>query len=108
MLGLSWAEIFVIVIIAIIFIGPKELPEVLRTIGKFFAKIKEYSNELKEAFDSALEESEIKKTKQKMEEEIKYITDLEGKKQRVYDLDDFLPDFKKDIKKGDKNGWNFW
>lgn len=103
MLGLSWAEIFVIVIIAVIFIGPKDLPEVLRGVGKFFAKIKEYSNELKTAFDSAIEDTEIAKTKKKMEEEIRYITDLEGNKQRAYDLDDFLPDFKQDIKKGDKN-----
>jgi len=104
MLGLSWAEVLAIVIIAIIFIGPNDLPDVLRNIGRFMAKIKEYSKDIREVVDSALEESDVKNMKKKMDEEIKYITDMEGNKQRVYDLDDFLPDFKPDSENGKKNG----
>lgn len=50
MFNLGVQELVVITIIALIFIGPKQLPEVARTLGKFFRDLKRASNEITDSF----------------------------------------------------------
>lgn len=40
MFGLGWEEFFILIIIAVIFIGPKELPAVVRSLSKFLRELK--------------------------------------------------------------------
>lgn len=79
MFGISWAEALIVVIIAIIVIGPKELPTVVRNIAKTIRKIKSIAAE----FTSTIE-NEISTPKE-------YIKDLEGNFQPTYDLGDMTP-----------------
>ncbi len=37
-------EIFVVVIVAIVFVRPNELPKLFRSIGRFFGQIREFKN----------------------------------------------------------------
>ena len=46
MLDIGWAELFVMAVIALLVVGPKELPAMLRTIGKFIAMIKRQAQEI--------------------------------------------------------------
>ncbi|MGZ3742903.1 MAG: Sec-independent protein translocase subunit TatA/TatB [Pseudobdellovibrionaceae bacterium] len=47
MLGLSLSEIIFLAILALIVIGPKQLPEVARTLGRFLNELRRASNSMK-------------------------------------------------------------
>ena len=59
MFGLNWGEIVVIGIVALIAIGPKELPTVLRTVGQWTGKMRRMANEFQSQFQEALREAEM-------------------------------------------------
>jgi sec-independent protein translocase protein TatB len=59
MFGLNWGELVVIGIVALIAIGPKELPTVLRTIGHWMGKVRRMANEFQGQFQEALREAEL-------------------------------------------------
>lgn len=40
MLDISWSEILVVGVVALIFVGPKDMPVLLRTIGRYTALVK--------------------------------------------------------------------
>ena len=71
---IGWFEILIIVIIAIIVIGPKDFPFMLKKIGSWIGSIKRYvsnfQNEISE-LESEKFESELKKdTKQTKKKEV--------------------------------------
>jgi sec-independent protein translocase protein TatB len=59
MFNLGWGEIVVIGIVALIAIGPKELPTVLRTLGQWMGKVRRMANEFQGQFQEALREAEF-------------------------------------------------
>jgi len=59
MFGLNWGELIVIGIVALIAIGPKELPTVLRTLGQWMGKVRRMANEFQGQFQEALREAEF-------------------------------------------------
>ena len=63
MFDLSWSEILVIGTAAIIFIGPKELPGALRTLGQWTAKARSLAREFQNSVDDMIRESELEKIK---------------------------------------------
>ena len=60
MFGLGWAEIMVVGIVALIVIGPKELPIVFRKVGQFVGKAKGMARDFSSAMHDAAEESGMK------------------------------------------------
>jgi len=67
MLDLSWSEILVIMVVALIFIGPKDLPDALRTLGKWTAKARAMAQEFRGHVDDFVRESEIDKVRQEVD-----------------------------------------
>ncbi len=59
MFDLGWGELVLIGIVALIAIGPKELPTVLRTIGQALGKVRRMANEFQGQFQEAMREAEI-------------------------------------------------
>ena len=59
MFELGWGELVVIGIVALIAIGPKELPTVLRTLGQWMGKIRRMAAEFQGQFQEALREAEL-------------------------------------------------
>jgi sec-independent protein translocase protein TatB len=59
MFELDWGKLVIIGIVALIAIGPKELPTVLRTLGQWMGKIKRMANEFQGQFQEALREAEM-------------------------------------------------
>jgi sec-independent protein translocase protein TatB len=51
MFGMSMTEIVIIAIFALIILGPKELPQVARTVGKTLRDVRKASDDLKETFE---------------------------------------------------------
>jgi sec-independent protein translocase protein TatB len=59
MFNFGWGELVVIGIVALIAIGPKELPTVLRTLGQWIGKVRRMANEFQGQFQEALREAEF-------------------------------------------------
>ena len=59
MFDIGWGELVVIGVVALIAIGPKELPGVLRSLGQWMGKIRRMSAEFQSQFQEALREAEV-------------------------------------------------
>ena len=59
MFNFGWGELVLIGIVALIAIGPKELPTVLRTLGQALGKVRRMANEFQGQFQEALREADI-------------------------------------------------
>lgn len=60
MLNIGWTELMIIGIVALIVIGPKDLPEMFRTLGRFTAKARGMAREFQRAMESAADEAGVK------------------------------------------------
>lgn len=60
MLDLGWTELLVIGIVALIVVGPKDLPKMFRALGQFTAKARSMAREFQRAMDDAAETSGVK------------------------------------------------
>ena len=66
MFDFGYSELFLIAAVILIFIGPKELPLLLRSIFDFVSKIKVYSSELRTGIQSIANDIEIEKISEKI------------------------------------------
>ncbi len=55
MFGLGMQEILIILVVALLVIGPRRLPEMAKSLGKGFAEFKRASDELKETFTADID-----------------------------------------------------
>ncbi len=63
MFSFGWSEITLTVIIIVIVVGPKEIPNLLKQIGSFSKSIKKISREFKKSLNDIAEESDLKDVK---------------------------------------------
>ena len=59
MLDISWTEFLLIGVVALIVIGPKELPAVLRTLGQWTRKVRSMAADFQNQFQEAMREAEM-------------------------------------------------
>jgi sec-independent protein translocase protein TatB len=67
MFEISWSELLILGIVTLIFVGPKELPVFLRTLGRYAGSIKRQATEFRAQFDEAMREAELDSMKKEME-----------------------------------------
>lgn len=67
MFDIGWSELLVIGVVAIIAIGPKDLPLALKTVGQWVAKARALAREFQGSLDEMIRESELDKVKQEMQ-----------------------------------------
>jgi sec-independent protein translocase protein TatB len=68
MFDIGWGELVVIGIVALIAIGPKELPTVLRTLGQYMGKIRRMAADFQGQFQEAMREAEMADLKKHAED----------------------------------------
>jgi sec-independent protein translocase protein TatB len=68
MFDISWGELLIIGVVALIVIGPKELPGVLRTVGQWMAKVRRMAAEFQDQFREAMREAELEELKKKVDD----------------------------------------
>jgi len=59
MFDMSWGEVLVIGAVALIVIGPKDLPKALRTLGNMTSQVKKMASEFQSQFNEAMREAEL-------------------------------------------------
>jgi sec-independent protein translocase protein TatB len=67
MLDMSWGEVMVIGAVALIVIGPKDLPKALRTVGQMTGKIRRMASEFQGQFNDAIREAELDEVKRQIQ-----------------------------------------
>jgi len=65
--GLAWTEILLILAVAIVVIGPKDLPILMRTIGRFVGKARALAREFQESFEEIAREAELEELRKENE-----------------------------------------
>lgn len=94
MFEIGWSELMLIGIVALIVIGPHELPTVLRTVGKTVTKLRRMAGEFQGQFQEALREADIAD----MHKEITNITDSAKSTLATADMFDPLKSIREEIR----------
>jgi len=68
MFDIGWSELIVIAVVALIAIGPKELPGVLRMVGQWMGKARKMAAEFQGQFQEAMREAEMADLKKSFDE----------------------------------------
>jgi sec-independent protein translocase protein TatB len=67
MFDITSSKLLLLAIVALLVIGPKDFPALLRTIGKYVGIIRGHAREFRAQFDEAMRESELSQLKQDVE-----------------------------------------
>jgi len=86
MFDFSLAELVLVVVVAVVFIGPKDLPVVIRTIAKGMRSARALGKELHAAFDELAQESGIKETAEGLKRDVTLIQGDDGKMYESYNM----------------------
>jgi len=95
MFDISWTEFLLIGVVALIVIGPKELPGVLRTLGQWTRKVRSMANDFQNQFQEAMREAEMADLKKEVDD---MAQDL-GKFDPIKDVRDNVEAIGKDLGK---------
>ncbi len=77
---IGWTELLLIAVVAIVVIGPKDLPRVMRTVGQWTAKMKRMARDFQGQFNEALREAEldgIQRDVEKVKRDIDKVTKID-------------------------------
>jgi sec-independent protein translocase protein TatB len=78
MFDIGWSELVVIAVVALIAIGPKELPGVLRMVGQWIGKARKMAAEFQGQFQEAMREAEMADIKKSFDEVKEAATGFSG------------------------------
>jgi len=67
MFDIGWSELLVIAVVAIVVVGPKDLPPLMRTFGKYAGKLRRAASDFQRQFEDAMRETEIEEVKKAIE-----------------------------------------
>lgn len=95
MFDIGWTELLVVACVAIVVVGPKDLPKMLRTIGKTVGNLKRMASDFQGQFDEALKEAELDEVKEMASGKFAPLEDI---KKSTKEFDD---DFKKTLAERD-------
>lgn len=59
MFDLSWAHILILLVVALIVVGPKDLPRLMHIIGRWMGKARAMANEFRKSFDEMARQAEL-------------------------------------------------
>ena len=68
MFDISWGKLIIIGVVALLVIGPKDLPMVLRTVGQWMTKIRRMASEFQGQFQEAMREAEMTDLKKQFDD----------------------------------------
>ncbi len=75
MFDVGWQELFIIMLVALVVVGPRELPRVLRTITLWARRARQMAREFQDGLEDLAREADIADIKRKLEQEAETIVD---------------------------------
>jgi sec-independent protein translocase protein TatB len=64
---LSWSHILLVIIVALVVVGPKDLPRLMRTLGQWTAKARKMADQFRSSFDEMARQAELDELKSELE-----------------------------------------
>ena len=101
MFSFGWSEIALTVVVIVIVVGPKEIPNLLKQLGSFSKSIKKITREFKKSLNDIVEESDLKDVKNSISEIKNIKKDLDQTnviKEELNTIKDTANVFEKEIK----------
>jgi sec-independent protein translocase protein TatB len=83
MLDLGWSELFLIGVVALVVIGPKDLPKAMRGLAKIMSRARGLSREFQDGMSEMMREAELDELRRKMEQARTF--DLAGRAKEMVD-----------------------
>lgn len=75
MFDVGWQELFIIMLVALVVVGPRELPRVLRTVTLWARRARQMAREFQDGLEDLAREADIADIKRKLEQEAETIVD---------------------------------
>ena len=69
MFGVDTSELLLIAVVALLFIGPKDLPAAMRTVGGWIGKVRGMARHFNSGIEAIIRESELEEMEKKWREE---------------------------------------
>jgi len=102
MFDISWTEFLLIGIVALIVIGPKELPAVMRSLGQWTRKIRSLAADFQNQFHEAMREAEMADLKKQVDDMASDIKQYDPLKDVRADVEALGKDLDESVKSPDK------
>ncbi len=67
MFDIGFYELLIFAVVTLIFVGPKELPTLMRTVGRYVGILRRQADEFRGHFDAAMQEAEIDRMQEELE-----------------------------------------
>jgi sec-independent protein translocase protein TatB len=64
----SWSHILILLAVALVVVGPKDLPKLMHMVGKWMGKARGLASEFKKSFDEMARQSELDELRKEIEE----------------------------------------
>ena len=93
---IGWVELLIIAAVAIIVVGPKDLPRLMRILGQWVGKARSLAREFQRSFDDLVRESELDDLRKEVEE-LRALNPIDDIK-KALDPTDELRDLDKSLK----------
>lgn len=103
MFGIGMPEMFLILAIALIVIGPKKLPDLAKSLGRAFGEFKKATAELKETMELDTDFTDVKNAFEDLDDHIKEKTDKRVGDEAVDENDSKQPEAKKTAPEADED-----
>ena len=58
MFGIGLSEILVVALLVLLFVGPRQLPELMRQFGRIFVRVRRMGSEVRSTFDNVIRDAE--------------------------------------------------
>ncbi len=68
MFDLTSSKLLILAVVALLVVGPKDLPALLRTVGRYLGMIRRQANEFRSQFEDAMRDSELADLKKEMQD----------------------------------------
>lgn len=78
MFDIGWMELLVIAVVAIVVVGPKDLPRLMRTFGHYAGKVRRMASDFQTQFDQAMTDAELEDMQRRYQEAIEMPERIKG------------------------------
>ena len=82
MFDVGFSEIVVIMLVALVVIGPERMPTVARTMGQWWGRLQRYINRIKQDVTTSMELEELRELERKIKAEIDRLKSMMEEKER--------------------------